>query len=192
MKKWILIFGLCFLLCACSESTNEECYYDFHKKIANIKSYTCKAYMTVHNNKSSKKYILKHYFKSPNYYKLTVLYPENIKNKETIYKEDKILIRNVDLDDEYKLTYNKKENKYLFAGDFIGNILENENLLIDYDKEYIILTTSIRGNDNYFNKERLYVEKKTLKPFKLEILDIDKKIIFDIVYKDFKYDEGGL
>lgn len=188
MKRWIwYTLLIMLLLTGCKESTNDEIYYKLHKKLTNLKSYSCIAHVTATGNKSSKEYILKHYFKSQDYYKLEVISPENIKGKTTIYDKEKIIISNPNIKDEFKLTYKGKENRYLFIGDFINNIVENEDLNISSDKNFLILDTSIPGSSAYFNKEKLYIDKKSLEPRKLEILDSNGKTRFTVIYKEFKY-----
>ncbi|SHJ86099.1 germination lipoprotein GerS [Tepidibacter formicigenes] len=191
MKKWILYallsFVLVFSLTGCRESTNEEVYYKFHKKIANLKSYSCIAYINVSGNKSAKEYIVKHYYKTPDYYKLETLSPSNLKGKTTIYDKDKIIIKKPKYKDEFKITYKGIENRYLFVGDFIQNIFENENLNISGDRYFLILETDIPGSSFYFNKEKVYIDKKTLKPNKLEIMDSNGKKRFTVTYKEFRY-----
>ncbi|SHH48403.1 germination lipoprotein GerS [Tepidibacter thalassicus] len=191
MKKWIVYtllgFVFIFLLTGCSESTNEEVYYKLHKKITNLKSYSCIARINVFGNKSSKEYIVKHYYKAPDYYKLETLSPSNIRGKVTIYNKDNIIVKNPNCKDEFRITYKGIENRYLFVGDFIKNILENENLDVFSDRYFLILETSIPGSSFYFSKEKIYIDKKTLKPNKLEIIDSNGKKRFIVIYKEFKY-----
>lgn len=193
MKKWILCILVIILasisFTGCRESTDEEVYYKFQKKMNKLDSYSCIATISVCGNKSIKEYKASHYFKKPNYYKLQTLYPSNIEGKITIYDDDKIIIKNPKYKDELKFTHIGIENRYLFVGDFLKNIFENEDLTISSDKYFLILETNIPGSSFYFNKQKIYIDKKTLKPNKLEIMDINLKKRFVVNYKEFKYNE---
>ncbi len=191
MKRWILFILVILIVTisftGCKESTDEEVYYKFQKKINKLDSYSCIATINVCGNKSIKEYEASHYFKSPSYYKLETLNPSNIKGKTTIYDDDKIIIKNPKYNDELKFTNRGIENRYLFVGDFLKNIFENEDLKIGSDKYFLILETNIPGSSFYFNKQKIYVDKKTLKPNKLEIMDVNLKKRFVVNYKEFKY-----
>lgn len=188
MKKWIiLIFLTIFMLTGCKESTKEEVYFKLQKKLGDIKSYSCIAYVDAKGNKSTKTYVFKHYYKYPDYYKLVVLSPTNIEGLTTIYDKNNILISNPKLKDEFKLKYRDKENKYLFVGDFLNNIMQSEDVKITTSKECIVLETIIPGLSINFSKEKLFVDKKTLKPFMMKIIDDKGNIRFTVKYKNFKY-----
>ncbi len=187
MKKWIIFTLLMVILSGCKESTNEEIYYKLHKKIVGIQSYSCIAQIEACGNKSMKKYTVKHYFKSPSYYKIQVLDPENIKGKVTIYDKDKVIIHHPRIKDKVTFSYKGKENRYLFIGDFAKNILQNEKINISSSKEFLILETSIPDTSIYFDKQKLYIDKKTLKPNKMEIIDVNGKKRFMVAYKEFRY-----
>ncbi|KXZ40516.1 Outer membrane lipoprotein-sorting protein [Alkalithermobacter thermoalcaliphilus JW-YL-7 = DSM 7308] len=188
MKKWIFCFLMIILfITGCRESTDEELYYKLHKKISSINSYTCIADITVVGNRSPSSYTVIHSFKAPDYYKLEVLEPENLKGKVTVYQNDKVIVKNPNIPDEYKFIHTSKENKYLFIGDFIKNILENEQLKISSNSNFLILDTIIPSKSIYFHSSRLYVDKQTLKPHKMEILDYNGKVRFSVIYREFKY-----
>ncbi|OPJ55253.1 germination lipoprotein GerS [Alkalithermobacter paradoxus] len=188
MKKWIacsLLF--LYLLTGCRQSTDEDVYYKLHKKISSITSYSCIAQVTVIGNRSPSEYTLRHYFKAPDYYELEVLEPDNIKGKITIYQNEKVIVKNPNVPDEYKFTQKGKENKYLFVGDFVKNILQNEDLNVSSDSNFLILDTLIPDRSIYFHRSRLYIDKQTLKPHKMEIVDINGKVRFSVIYREFKY-----
>ena len=188
MKKWVmLILLMTIMLTSCKEATNEDVYLKLQKKLGNIKSYTCMAYVEAKGNKSAKTYVFKHYYKYPDYYKLEVMSPESLKGLITVYDKNKITISNPRLRDEYKMAYKGEENKYLFVGDFLKNIVENEDVKIYSSNKHIVLETTIPGLSVNFSKEKLFVDKKTLEPFMMKIIDDNGKPRFTITYKNFKY-----
>jgi outer membrane lipoprotein-sorting protein len=192
-KEWtiliVIIIGILgvFVGCQKRESTKEEVYQEFQKKISTMKSYKCSAEVEVVGNKSAQNYIFIHNYNKPDNYKLEVIYPEHLKGKSMEYKNDKILIKNTDIDDVIELPNLGRNDQYMFIGDFIKNYLQNEEIEMQLAKGNLILETYIPGEDEYFNKQVLYVNTETKNPDKMEILDIKGKSRFTVSYKDFKY-----
>ena len=176
-----------FVGCQKRESTKEEVYQEFQKKISTMKSYKCSAEVEVVGNKSAQNYIFIHNYNKPDNYKLEVIYPEHLKGKTMEYKNNKILVKNPDIDDTVELPNLGRNDQYMFIGDFIKNYLQNEEISTQLSKGSLILETYIPGEDEYFNKQVLYINTETKNPEKMEILDIKGKNRFIVNYKDFKY-----
>ena len=192
-KEWtiliVIIIGILgvFVGCQKRESTKEEVYQEFQKKISTMKSYKCSAEVEVVGNKSAQNYIFIHNYSKPDNYKLEIIYPEHLKGKTMEYKNNKILVKNPDIDDMVELPNVGRNDQYMFIGDFIKNYLQNEEIEMQLAKGNLILETYIPGEDEYFNKQVLYVNAETKNPEKMEILDIKGKNRFTVNYKDFKY-----
>ena len=97
MKRWaiisvifITIFAI-FIGCQRRESTKEEVYKEFQKKIVTMSSYKCIAEIEASGNKSSHNYVFIHSYVKPDYYKLEVVEPKNLKGKTMEYKGDKVI-----------------------------------------------------------------------------------------------------
>ncbi len=192
-KRWTIlsIIALCILIvfigCKRRESTKEEVYGEFQKKIAKIESYRCIAEIEAVGNKSTQEYKMIHEYEKPDYYKVETISPEHLKGKTMEYKDDKIIIKNPDADDEVQLSNMGKNSQYLFVGDFIKNYTQNEAIEIKLLNDNLILETQIPGDNKYLKKQVLYVNTKTKNPVKMEILDDEGKIKFNVNYKEFEY-----
>ena len=169
MKRWaiisvifITIFAI-FIGCQRRESTKEEVYKEFQ------------------NN-----YVFIHSYVKPDYYKLEVVEPKNLKGKTMEYKGDKVIISNPDIKDKIELPNMEDNRQYVFIGDFIKNYLQNEEVNIKLSNNSLILETTIPGNNKYFNKQILYVNKDTKNPEKMEILNDEGKPSFTVKYKEFE------
>ena len=136
MKKWTtiaIIFITIFAIvigCQRRESTKEEVYKEFQKKIVTMSSYKCVAEIEASGNKSSHKYVFIHSYAKPDYYKLEVVEPQNLKGKIMEYKGDKIIISNPDIEDKIELPNTEDNRQYAFIGDFIKNYIQNEEVNI--------------------------------------------------------------
>ena len=192
-KKWSIIILVIALItvvvigCKKRSTTKEEVYQDFQKKISTMSSYTCKAQVEVIGNKSEHKYEYIHTYNKPDYYKLEVVSPEHLKGKTMEYKDEKIIVKNPDINDILELP-NKGQNKqYLFIGDFIKNYLQNEDMNIKSTNSSLVLEVSISGGSEYFDKQLLYINLKTKQPEKMEILDVKGDPKFIVTYNEFEW-----
>jgi len=192
VKKWTIIsviFIIIFAIvigCQRRESTKEEIYKEFQKKIIAMSSYKCIAEVEVIGNKSSHNYVFIHNYAKPDYYKLEVVEPKSLKGKTIEYKDDKVIISNPDIKDKIELPNTDDNKHYTFIGDFIKNYLQNEEVNIKLSNNNLILETIIPGDNEYFNKQILYINKETKNPEKMEILNNEGKPSFTVKYKEFE------
>ena len=193
-KKWaIVILSLMAVVliigvgCHKRQSTKEEAYKNFQKKITNMSSYKCKADIEVIGNKESQKYSLIHEYTDENHFKLKVLQPEHIKGKTIEYKGNKIIVTNPNINDKVVMDNVGEDSQHLFIGDFIKNYMQGEDIKIDLKNGSLKLTTSIPGNTKYFDKQILYINSKKNYPTKLEILDQEGNRRFEVNYSNFEY-----
>lgn len=192
IKKWSIIILVIALITGvvigCQKSaTKEEVYQDFQKKISTMSSYTCKAQVEAIGNKSEHKYEYIHTYNKPDYYKLEVVSPEHLKGKTMEYKDEKIIVKNPDINDTLELPNTGENKQYLFIGDFIKNYLQNEDLNIKLTNSSLVLEVSISGGSEYFDKQILYINLKTKQPEKMEILDVKGNPKFIVTYNEFKW-----
>ena len=193
-KKWaIVILSLMAVVliigvgCQKRQSTKEEAYKNFQKKITNMSSYKCKADIEVIGNKESQQYSLIHEYTDEDHFKLKVLQPEHIKGKTIEYKGNKIIVTNPNVNDKVVMDNVGEDSQHLFIGDFIKNYMQGEDIKIDLKNGDLKLTTSIPGNTKYFDKQILYINSKKNYPTKLEILDQEGNRRFEVNYSNFEY-----
>ena len=173
--SFMLMISVCIVGCMNKQQTKEEIYDDFKNQISNISSYTCTANVEAIGNKENTTYVFKHTYKKPDYYKLEVILPKNLKGKTIEYKDDKVLVHNPDINDTIELPNINDDAHYLF----IGYLEATDNELK--------IEIEIPGDNKYFNKQILYVNNNTKNPDKMEILNSEGEAIFIVKYKNFKY-----
>ncbi len=185
--SFMLMISVCIVGCMNKQQTKEEIYDDFKNQISNISSYTCTANVEAIGNKENTTYVFKHTYKKPDYYKLEVILPKNLKGKTIEYKGDKILVHNPDINDTIELSNINDDAHYLFIGDFIKNYMQNESANLEATDNELKIEIEIPGDNKYFNKQILYVNNNTKNPDKMEILNSEGEAIFIVKYKNFKY-----
>lgn len=175
--------------CTNKEYTADELYEDFKDRISKVSSYTCIAKVEAIGNKENTTYIFKHTYKKPDYYKLEVKSPKNLKGKTIEYKNNKIIINNPKINDTVEFKNINNDARYLFIGDFINNYRNDENTKLELTENELKIEVKIPGNNKYFNKQILYVNNNTKTPDKMEIVDNEENPRFIVTYEGFKYNK---
>ena len=175
--------------CTNKEYTSDELYEDFKDQISKVSSYTCIAKVEAIGNKENTTYIFKHTYKKPDYYKLEVKSPKNLKGKTIEYKNNKIIINNPKINDTVEFKNINNDARYLFIGDFINNYRKDENTKLELTENELKIEVKIPGNNKYFNKQILYVNNNTKTPDKMEIVDNEENPRFIVTYEGFKYNK---
>lgn len=195
-NKWFILLAsfitMIFVFtvgCTNKEYTSDELYEDFKDQISKVSSYTCIAKVEAIGNKENTTYIFKHTYKKPDYYKLEVKSPKNLKGKTIEYKNNKIIINNPKINDTVEFKNINNDSRYLFIGDFINNYRKDENTKLELTENELKIEVKIPGNNKYFNKQILYVNNKTKTPDKMEIVDNEENPRFIVTYEGFKYNK---
>lgn len=158
------------------------------KYILDINSYKVTANITVVSNKNTNSYIIKEeYVKDNNVFKQEVLEPENIKGVSFIYDGANLKVENTNLN----LSKIYEDYKYIGENtitlmDFINDYSESNESTISENNEEIILQTKLKNGNKYVCYKKLYINKSTGIPSKLEIEDITQKTIIYILYNEIE------
>lgn len=83
--------------------------------------------------------------------------------------------------------YQYISNNSLCLYQFIEDYKKDNNAKFEEDADTLILQTKVENSTNKYNaSKKLYVDKKTAKPIKMEIEDINKKMLVYILYNEIK------
>jgi hypothetical protein len=153
-------------------------------KILNITSYNAKLEVEIETNKNKTKYVMKQSVNN-NACEQEILEPSNIAGVITKYDGKDLKITNTQLE----LTtlfenYNYVVENNLWLNSFIEEFKKSENNEVENKNDEIILT--IKGDNKYSAIKKLYIDKKTEKPTKLTIQDINKKVLIYILYSELE------
>lgn len=157
---------------------------DIVESILNISSYEAKIEVIIESNKTTNKYQIKQLYLKPNNIKQIIEEPSNLANLTMIYdgKNMKVENSNLSLAKIYE-NYTYISQNTLWLSSFIDNYNDNSKIE-EKDDELIIENNNIFNNYNV--KQKLYVNKKTSLPIKLEIFDNNKNIKIYIKYNEIK------
>lgn len=156
--------------------------------ILNMSSFEANVEVTVYSNKNENKYVLKQSFVAPNIAKQEVLEPSNIQNMTIIFDGNNLKIENTKL----SLTTIYENYKYisensLFLNYFIEDYKNSNEAKMEEKDNQIIMQTKCKNEDNkYIAYKKLYIDKNTAKPLKLEVQDINQSTTVYILYNEIK------
>ncbi len=153
--------------------------------ILNIKSYTATIEVTVNSNKNSNKYLIKQSHQEEND-EQEVIEPGNIKGVKITYKDSSLKVENSKLNlEKIYNNYPYIESNILWLNSFIEEYKNSTQKGISEKNEKIIMQIR-RKNDKKIAIEELILDKKTLKPTQLSIMDNNKNTIVYILYNEIE------
>ena len=162
---------------------------EIEEYILNISSYQAKMEITVESNKNENKYLLEQIYQKDKISKQTIIEPSNIEGLEIVYESGKLTINNskLNLTTIYENYTNLVEN-CLWLDAFIEDYKQEKSsndTNIKEENEIVTMETKTRNEDNrYIYYKQLYIDKKTGKPTKLLVQDINKKNLIYILYNE--------
>ena len=198
-KFLIIVVGIAILLVIISIIFSKKCYEtinignnnlnktleEVEDYILNIKEYTATIEVTVNSNKNSNKYLIKQNHKEKND-EQEVLEPDTIKGVKLIYKDSSLIVENSNLNlEKIYNNYPYIESNILWLNSFIEEYRNSEQRNITEKNEEIVMQIK-RKNDKKIATEELILDKKTLKPTKLSIMDNSKNVIVYILYNEIE------
>ncbi|MDO5556416.1 MAG: hypothetical protein Q4G09_07480 [Clostridia bacterium] len=156
--------------------------------ILDINSYEANETITVESNKNTNIYVVnEQYIKDNNIFKRQILEPDNLNGISFMYDGTNLKIENS------KLNLTKFYENYPYIGeseitliDFINDYIEDEESNMSKSDEQIILETKLKNGKKYIAYKKLYINKSTGIPVKLEIKDITQKTVIYILYNEIK------
>lgn len=159
---------------------------EIEEYILSIRSYNAKIEVEIQSNKNKNKYVLEQKYAEPNVQKQIVLEPSNIEGLETIFDGNNLKINNtkLNLSTIYE-NYSDVTSNFLWLNTFT----EEYKKMIETGKQNIIeqngiIIMEIKDADE-LNK-KLYIDRKTGKPIKMQIKNVSKNTTVYILYNEIK------
>ena len=161
---------------------NNKSSQEMVDNILNMKTYEAIIEVEVNSNKNQNKYILRQKYNEKESYQ-EVLEPSNIKGVKIIKQEGNLKLENskLNLTSIYE-NYDCLSENNLDLDCFVNDYKTSNNSKYREENEKIIMETN--SNNNPKINKILYINIKTGKPEKLEIVDTNKKNTVYILYKE--------
>ena len=156
--------------------------------ILDINSYEAEVSITVETNKNTNVYVAKEEFvKENNVFKREILEPENLNGICFIYDGSNLKLENskLNLSKIYQNYPYISENTITLIG-FIEDYTKSDETKVTENNGQIVLETKLKNGNKYIAYKKLYINKSTGNPEKLEIKDITQKTVIYILYNEIK------
>ena len=155
--------------------------------ILNINSYEVQVTVNITSNKNQNKYILKQTYKSPNISTQEVIEPNNISGIKIENDGTNLKIENSSLDLKTIFeNYNCLGDNCLDLYSFIEDYKQDSSANYDENNEEIIMTANSNIENIYIQTKKLYINKETYNPTKMEIKDNKQNTTIYILYNEVK------
>lgn len=154
--------------------------------ILNISSYNAKIEVTVKSNKNTNEYKLEQQYVSPNLAKQVVKEPSNIQDLTMISDGKNVTIENtkLNLTTLYENYHYLTEN-HLFLNYFVEDYKNSNEAKAEEKDGLIILQMKAKNQNNKYSIfKKLYIDKNTAKPVKMEVQDVNQNTIVYILYNE--------
>lgn len=153
--------------------------------ILNICSYEDKIEVNVKSNKNENKYVIKQIYNGQNSNMQEVLEPSNIAGVKIIKdgKSLKLENSNLNLTSMYE-NYEYISDNSLDLCSFLDDYKNDEKADFEEKENQIILKTSSKNQPS--QNKKLYINKQTKLPEKMEVQDTNKNIAVYILYNEVK------
>ncbi len=180
----ILVFLFCyFYMVKNLKIGNNRTSQEMVDNILNMKTYEALIEVEVQSNKNQNKYVIKQVYNGENDNYQEVLEPTNIKGIKITKSNGELKLENTNLNlvsifEDYQYL---SEN-HLDLDSFIKDYKENENSKYSESQDEIIMETLSKTNSKI--EKKLYIDKETGEPTKLEINDNNKKTAVYILYRE--------
>lgn len=168
---------------------------DVNTKLLKLEDYTCDVRMLVTNNRSTMEYKLKHFYKSPDKYRLEIISPLELMGQVTIYNGKSSYIYHPGIR-QYLVTedFNGSLEYNSFIGSFIEYIRMSDRIkastVKEGEKELYVLEFGIPESNSYMSIERLWLDPVEEVPVKAEIYGEDGKKNIEVFYYNFVCNSG--
>lgn len=166
---------------------NNSSSQDVVNYILNINSYEAEINVEINSNKNNNKYKIKQKYENSGIITQEIIEPNNIKGVRITKENDNLRIENTDLNLNIILEkYAYLSDNILDLDSFIENYKNNNESKFTEKNDELILETVDNSNNKNPKHKKLYIDRKTANPIKMEIKDTNKNSTIYIIYNEVK------
>ena len=166
---------------------NNSSSQDVVNYILNINSYEAEINVEINSNKNNNKYKIKQKYENSGIITQEIIEPNNINGVRITKENDNLRIENTDLNINIILEkYAYLSDNILDLDSFIENYKNNNESKFSEKNDELILETVDNSNNKNPKHKKLYIDRKTANPTKMEIKDTNKNSTIYIIYNEVK------
>lgn len=180
-----LFLSLMMTLCSCSQkNSNDNVYAKIHDNFYDIKNYTAVCTVTAYNQETENSYeCFVKYDKASDSFDVTSddIHFKMTKDKTVISKGDNVIESPA-----------LPEDMYIFVNSFFKSYYEGEETLLTVsapeDDSTILLETRVINSTEFADSMKLWVNRESVLPEKMQILRKDGSVSNEIVFTEFTFE----
>lgn len=186
----LVVISLVFVLAACGEKSQENVVEDLKDKVSSMEGYKAKAEMTMKTGQEEQKYSIDIWHKKADFYRVTLMNDRDDKGSQVILKnEEGVFVLTPALKKSFKFQNEWPENSsqpYLFQS-LVSDVIKDEEATFTMtDTHYIFQTKTNYPSNNNLPLQEIHINKKSLTPDLVKVLDQDKTALVEVKFSDFE------
>lgn len=187
----LLLLMMSFVFQSCrGEMPSDSVQSKLHDKLVRLKTYEVDAMITFLKDTEANNLEMKQTVEIGGKYKLTLNAPEHLKGYIT-YFDGKELSQYSPITKTSVLCKGNEVRNQLLLSSFIHNYLNTDNIKADRNtldgKACMTFEVPIPGSYKYMAAEKVWFDEEKLNPIKMEIYDLEGKVMIQLDFSQFKY-----
>ena len=153
--------------------------------ILNLNSYEAKIEVEINSNKTTNKYVIKQKYTNNGNSSQEIVEPKEIQGLRIEKENSKVTLENskLNLSTTYE-NYEYLSDNCMDLSSFVENYKQDESANYEEKNDQIIMKVKDSGENKKISNKILYIDKKTAKPTKMEVMDDNQNITICIIYKE--------
>ena len=153
--------------------------------ILNLNSYETQIEVEINSNKTTNKYVIKQKYTNSGNSSQEIIEPKEIQGLRIEKENNKITLENskLNLSTTYE-NYEYLSDNCMDLSSFVENYKQDEKANYEEKDDQIIMKVKDSGENKKIANKILYIDKKTAKPTKMEVMDDNQNITICIIYKE--------
>lgn len=192
-KLFVLLIGLVtiLVLSACGTKSQEDVVSALNKKVEDLSGYKAKAKMTLQMGSEPHTYDVDIWHKNPDFYRVNLKNAEKEQNQMILRNEEGVFVLTPALNKSFKFQSDWPKNSsqaYLYES-LVKDITEDKEAKFKATDKYYVFETKTRyQNNKMLPYQEITLDKKSLEPVSVKVMDTDKNALVTVDFSDVKFD----
>lgn len=192
-KRFLLLLAgvmVVFVLAACGAKSQETVVKDLDKTIAELKSYTANATMTLQMGSDPQVYEVEIWHKDPDFYRVHLKNAEKDQSQMILRNEEGVFVLTPALNKSFRFQSNWPQNSsqaYLYES-LVKDILEDSEAKYTETEEHYVFETQTRyQNNQMLPLQEIKLNKKDLTPVSVKVMDTDRNALVTVEFSEVEF-----
>ncbi|WP_210237262.1 LolA family protein [Alteribacter natronophilus] len=199
MKKIVsllMLAAFAMVLSACGEKSQEDVIEALDKSLDGLTGYKANASMTLQTGKEPQTYEVEVWYQQPAFYRVALSNAESDQSQIILRNDEGVFVLTPALNKSFRFQSDWPENNsqvYLYESLVNDILMDPERTFTATDDHYVFQTNTNYTNKN-LNQQEIMLDKKSLTPSSVRIMDVDLETLVEVNFSDFElntaFEEG--